>query len=67
LRFTRRGAPGVFGREAPSGDAGALSEAATGSSRGGVRLERLPGATGLGMSRRVTIPWPVVQRFVVSQ
>jgi hypothetical protein len=38
-----------------------------GASFGGVRLERFGGATGLGIKRRVMIPWPVVQRFVVSQ
>jgi hypothetical protein len=37
------------------------------SSFGGVRLERFGGITGFGMNRRVTMPWPVVQRFVVSQ
>jgi hypothetical protein len=32
-----------------------------------VRLVRFGGVTGFGMSLRVTIPWPVVHRFVVSQ
>src|SRR3954452_1051809 len=37
------------------------------SSFGGVLDERLGGGWGLGMSRRVTRPWPTVQRFVVTQ
>jgi hypothetical protein len=37
------------------------------ASFGGVRLDRFGGATGLGMSRRVMSPCPVVHRFVVSQ
>jgi hypothetical protein len=40
-----------------------------GSSFGGVRELRFSAfaGTGLGISRRVTKPWPVVHRFVVSQ
>ena len=34
---------------------------------GGVLLERFGGMTGFGIRRRVTMPCPVVQRFVVSQ
>ena len=44
-----------------------VSSPAESASFGGVRLERLGGAAGLGISRRVTMPCPVVQRFVVSQ
>ena len=33
----------------------------------GVRDVRFSGGEGLGIMRRVTRPWPVVQRFVVSQ
>jgi len=34
---------------------------------GGVLLDRLGGTAGLGMSLRVVMPCPVVQRFVVNQ
>ena len=39
----------------------------SGSSFGGVLLDRLGGTAGLGICRRVTMPCPVVHRFVVSQ
>jgi hypothetical protein len=67
LRFTRRGVP--LGDEVafggPSLEPSPLAE--TSASFGGVLLERFGGVTGRGMSRRVTMPWPVVQRFVVNQ
>ena len=34
---------------------------------GGVRELRFGGGSGFGIILRVTRPWPVVQRFVVSQ
>ena len=37
------------------------------ASAAGVRELRFGGGCGLGMSRRVTSPWPTVQRFVVTQ
>jgi hypothetical protein len=64
--LTRLGAVlGVAGRGWPLSGLSPFEDAS--ASFGGVRLERFGGATGLGMRRRVTIPCPVVQRFVVSQ
>jgi hypothetical protein len=39
----------------------------SGAAFGGVREDRLGGGSGLGNIRRVTMPWPTVQRFVVTQ
>ena len=67
FRLTRRGAPldAAAGRGWPSLELSPFAD--TSASFGGVRLERFGGATGFGMSRRVTSPCPVVHRFVVSQ
>jgi hypothetical protein len=65
LRFTRRGGPDRDGADAPAPSA--TADSAADVSRGGVRLDRFGGGFGRGMSLRVTIPCPVVQRFVVSQ
>ena len=64
--FGRAGGPSArragFGAAAPTG-----AVAAGVGARGGVRELRFGGTCGLGMSRRVTSPWPTVQRFVVTQ
>jgi hypothetical protein len=65
--LTRREPPPGLALDVPSVDDCSPLLDAVGSSFGGVRLERFGGTTGLGIWRRVMTPWPVVQRFVVSQ
>src|SRR5262245_7884633 len=65
LRLTRRG-----GAAGAAGFA-SLGEGAPswlfGSDFGAVRDERFGGGCGFGISCLVTIPWPTVHRFVVTQ
>src|SRR6185436_19721031 len=67
FRLTRREPPPELALDVPSVDDCSPLLDTVGSSFGGVRLERLGGTTGRGIWRRVMTPWPVVQRFVVSQ
>src|SRR5262249_21196916 len=64
FRRTTRGCPVGFGA---AGAGFAPSSASSSRSFGGVLDVRLGRATGFGASRRVTRPWPTVQRFVVIQ
>ena len=68
FRLTRRGGPGRSrGAVLPTFGLLLRQRRLPAASFGGVRDERFGGGAGFGVSRRVTIPWPTVQRFVVIQ
>ena len=62
----RRGAASAAGA-APCSPSAAAGPARRRRRRGGVRGSRFGSACGAGISRRSTSPWPIVQRFVVTQ